>query len=250
MTNILEVKNLSVSIAGKTILKNISFEIKEGETVLIMGPNGSGKSTIAYVLMGHPAYKIDSGNIFFNDQDITDLKPELRAALGIFLAWQQPREINGLDLFPFLFDFYKTLQTARSEKNISVFDFKKKLDKEIATLDIKDDWSNRYLNQGFSGGEKKKAEILQLALADPKLAIFDEIDSGLDVDALKVVGGAMARFKQKNKSALIITHYLHILKYLSPDKVLVVSGGEIISSGGLELAQELERNGFENVLRK
>ena len=250
MKNILVVKDLCVSISGKAILKNVSFQIEEGETVVIMGPNGSGKSTIAYVLMGHPAYQIDSGSIFFNDQDIINLKPEARAVLGLFLAWQQPREINGLDLFPFLFDFYKTLQAARHQKTISVFDFKKKLDQEIELLGIKEDWSNRYLNQGFSGGEKKKAEILQLALADPKLAIFDEIDSGLDVDALKVVGQALARFKQKDKSALVITHYLHILKYLSPDKVLVMSKGQLVASGGPELAKELEKNGFEGLLNK
>lgn len=246
---ILEVKNLSVSIGEKVILENVSLSLEEGETTVIMGPNGSGKSTLAYVVMGHPNYEVTGGKILFKGKNIIELKPEERAALGIFLAWQQPREIAGLDLFPFLFDFYKALQIARGKKAPSVFVFKKKLDEEIAALNIKDDWSKRYLNQGFSGGEKKKAEMLQLALADPTLAIFDEIDSGLDVDAMKIVGQAMARFKTKSKSVLVVTHYLRILKYLKPDKVIVMAKGKVVATGGAELAEQLEKDGFGALLK-
>ncbi len=245
--NILVIKNLSVSVEGKQILNDVSLTLKKGEATVIMGPNGSGKSTLSNILMGHPAYKIDSGQIIFNGTDITELKPEERAALGLFLAWQQPREISGIDFYPFLFDAYKSLRAARQKSVPTVFSFKKKLDKEIKALHIKEDWSRRYLNQGFSGGEKKKAEMLQLALAEPLLAIFDEIDSGLDVDALKIVGRAMARFKKKEQSALIVTHYLRILKYLKPDKVIVMSQGRVVASGGPELAVRLEKDGFGDI---
>jgi len=248
--NILEVKNLHVSVGGKKILKGVSLKIEAGETTVIMGPNGSGKSTLSNVLMGHPAYQVDSGQIIFNGRDITASKPEERAALGLFLTWQQPREIAGLDLFPFLFDSHKALRAARRKTVPTVFAFKKKLDKEIANLHIQEDWSQRYLNQGFSGGEKKKAEMLQLALSDPRLAIFDEIDSGLDVDALKVVGQAMARFKTEKKSILVVTHYLRILKYLKPDKVIVMAKGRVAASGGPELALRLEKEGFAGLTGK
>ena len=245
--NILSIKNLTVYVGDKRILDDISLELKQGETTVIMGPNGSGKSTLANVLMGHPAYRLESGTINFNGTDITEMKPEERAALGLFMAWQQPREIAGIDFYPFLFDAHKAILANRQKRTTSVFTFKKKLDAEIKRLHIKEDWSRRYLNQGFSGGEKKKAEMLQLALADPLLAIFDEIDSGLDVDALKIVGQAMARFKKPAKSALVVTHYLRILKYLKPDKVVVMAGGRIITTGGPELAKRLEKEGFKNI---
>lgn len=246
--DMLVLKNLSVSVGDKPILDKINLTIRKGDTCVIMGPNGSGKSTLANVLMGHPAYKVNSGQIIFNGQDITEKKPEDRAALGLFLAWQQPREIIGLDFYPFLFDAYKAIQTARGKKASDVFEFKKRLDKEMSALKIKSDWSQRYLNQGFSGGEKKKSEMLQLALLKPCLAIFDEIDSGLDVDALQIVGQAMKRFKTKDTSALIVTHYVRILEYISPDKVIVMSNGRIIKSGGPELAKQLENEGFVNIV--
>ncbi|MFA5886567.1 MAG: Fe-S cluster assembly ATPase SufC [Patescibacteria group bacterium] len=245
--DILILKNLSVSVGDRIILNNINLKIKSGSTCVIMGPNGSGKSTLANILMGHPAYRIDSGQIIFKGVDITEKKPEERAALGIFLAWQQPREIAGLDFYPFLFDAYKSLEKARGQKTSDVFVFKKRLDEEITKLKITGDWSKRYLNQGFSGGEKKKSEMLQLALFKPSLAIFDEIDSGLDVDALQVVGRALKRFKHKNTSALVVTHYVRILQYLSADKVIVMSKGRIIKSGGPALARQLEKKGFSNI---
>jgi len=246
--NAIEVKNLTVNIGAKKILDDVSLTIKPGDICVVMGPNGSGKSTLSNVLMGHPSYEVVSGRILFNGTDITEKKPEERAALGLFMTFQSPREIAGVDFYPFLFDAYKFLQIARAEKTISVFDFKKKLDKEIAALKIADDWSRRYLNQGFSGGEKKKAEMLQLALFQPSFAIFDEIDSGLDVDALKVVGRAMKKFKKPDTGALIVTHYLRILEEIEPDQVVVMSAGRIIKTGGPELARRLEKEGFEKIV--
>ena len=241
---ILEVKNLKVSAGDKLILDNVSFSINTGESVIIMGPNGSGKSTLANVLMGHPDYEVISGQIIFKGKKITDAKPEERAKAGMFLSFQEPREIAGLEVFPVLFDSYKSLQANKQKKTSSVFAFKKKLDAEIANLKIKDDWSSRQLNQDFSGGEKKKSELLQLALANPDLAILDEIDSGLDVDALKIAGQAIKRFKDKKKSMLVVTHYQRILHYIKPDRVLVMANGKIIETGGPELAKKLEEKGF------
>jgi Fe-S cluster assembly ATP-binding protein len=247
--NILEIKNLTVAVEDKIILNDVSLAIKAGEICLIMGPNGSGKSTLASVIMGHPTYKIISGQIFFKDQDITNMKPEERALLGLFMSFQQPREISGVDFYSFLFDAYKAVCAARSEINVDAFDFRGLLDEELKRLKIDQDWSDRNLNQGFSGGEKKKAEMLQLAMLHPKMAIFDEIDSGLDVDALEVVGLALARFKTPETSALIVTHYQRILKYIKPDSVLVMSQGKIVASGGADLAERLEREGFTEIIK-
>lgn len=241
---ILEIKNLKVAAGEKVILHNISFSINEGESVVIMGPNGSGKSTLANVLMGHPDYQVLGGEIIFKGKNITDAKPEERAQAGLFLSFQEPREIAGLELFPFLFDSYKSLRAAKGEKEESVFAFKDKLDEELNRLGIKDNWSSRQLNQDFSGGEKKKSELLQLALAQPDLAIFDEIDSGLDVDALEVAGQAIKRFKEAKKSLLAVTHYQRVLKYIKPDLVIVMSQGKIVEQGGAELAARLEQEGF------
>jgi Fe-S cluster assembly ATP-binding protein len=247
--NILEIKNLKVAVGEKIILDDVSLTIKDGETCLIMGPNGSGKSTLSSVIMGHPAYQVLSGQILFRDQDITMMKPEERARLGLFMSFQQPREVSGVDFYSFLFDAYKEICTARSDIAVDAFDFRRLLDEELARLNINSDWSDRSLNQGFSGGEKKKAEMLQLAMLHPKLAIFDEIDSGLDVDALEVVGQALARFKKPTTSALIVTHYQRILKYIKPDSVLVMSAGKIVASGGADLAERLEREGFAEIIK-
>jgi len=248
MSNILEVKNLSVAVFGKQILDSVSLKIKDGEVCVIMGPNGSGKSTLANTLMGHPDYQITSGKIIFRGQDITNKKPEERAALGLFLSFQNPREIAGLDFYPFLFDAYKTLQASRQQPAADVFEFKPWLDKEAARLKIGSDWSERNLNQGFSGGEKKKSEMLQLALLRPVMAIFDEVDSGLDIDALDIVGKAIKRFKTAKTSALVVTHYQKILKYLTPDKVVVMYHGKIIREGDYQLAQFLEKEGFAQII--
>lgn len=247
--NILEIKNLKVAVGEKIILDDVSLTIKDGETCLIMGPNGSGKSTLSSVIMGHPAYQVLSGQILFRNQDITNMKPEERARLGLFMSFQQPREVSGVDFYSFLFDAYKEICTARSDIAVDAFDFRGLLDEELARLNINSDWSDRSLNQGFSGGEKKKAEMLQLAMLHPKLAIFDEIDSGLDVDALEVVGAALARFKNPTTSALIVTHYQRILKYIKPDQVLVMNKGKIVASGGADLAKRLESEGFTEIIK-
>lgn len=242
--NILEVEKLVVVAGDKQILNGISFEMKAGESVVIMGPNGSGKSTLAKVLMGHPDYQVVSGTIKFKGQDITDAKPEDRAVAGLFLAFQEPREVQGLELLPFLFDAYKSLQTARGLEAVNIFEFKKKFEEESANLNIKSDWTERHLNQDFSGGEKKKSELLQLALTSPELAIFDEIDSGLDVDALEIAGRAIERFKNKDKGILAVTHYQRVLKFIKPDRVLVMSKGDIVASGDHNLAARLEAEGY------
>lgn len=243
---ILEIKNLQVKAGEKLILDDISFSINEGESVVIMGPNGSGKSTLANVLMGHPAYQVVSGEIIFKGKNIVEMKPEDRAALGMFLAFQEPREIAGLELFPFLFDATKSLAKAREKEVETVFAFKDRLDQELDNLNIKDDWSERQLNQDFSGGEKKKSELLQLALSDPDLAIFDEIDSGLDVDALEAAGKAIKSFRDSKKTILAVTHYQRVLKYIEPDLVIVMSRGKIVSQGGADLAARLEKEGFSS----
>lgn len=247
MENILEIKNLCVSAGDKKILEDVSFNVGKGESVAIMGPNGSGKSTLASVLMGHPDYQVTSGQIIFKGKDITEAKPEERAAAGLFLAFQEPREIIGLDLYPFLFDAHKAIKAGRGEKSEDVFHFKQHLDAEVEKLNIKPDWSQRYLNQDFSGGEKKKSELLQLALAEPSLAVLDEIDSGLDVDALEVAGAAIKRFKTPETSILAVTHYNRILEYIAPDKVIVMSKGKIVKTGGADLAKQLEESGFTDL---
>jgi Fe-S cluster assembly ATP-binding protein len=244
----LTIKDLSVSIGDKQILNNLSLTVEAGQTCAIMGPNGSGKSTLTQVIMGHPAYEISSGSIIFKGLDITDKKPEERAALGLFLAMQQPREIAGVDFFAFLYEAYKNLQTARGASILEIFEFQKLFNEAASALDIKEDWSGRYLNLGLSGGEKKKSEMLQMALLNPSLAIFDEIDSGLDVDALKVVGAALKRYKTPDTAALVITHYQRVLQYLAPDKVIVMYNGRVIAEGGHELAKELEASGFEKLI--
>jgi len=247
MNNLLEVQDLIVKAGDTEILSGVSLQINSAQCVVIMGPNGSGKSTLVKVLMGHPDYEIVSGRIIFKGQDITAMKTEERSALGLFLSFQEPKAIAGLEYFPFLFDAYKSLAKARGQEAKDIFAFKKEVEAEMQLLQVKSDWSERQLNQDFSGGEKKKSELLQMALAQPNLAILDEIDSGLDVDALELAGQAIQRAKDRGTAMLVVTHYNRILKYLMPEKVLVMSSGKIISSGGPELAVNLERDGFNSI---
>ncbi|MBI2667528.1 Fe-S cluster assembly ATPase SufC [Candidatus Woesearchaeota archaeon] len=237
----LEVKDLHVNVEGKEILKGVNLEVKDGEIVAFMGPNGSGKSTLSYVLMGHPKYEITKGKIIYNGEDITEMEPNERAKKGLFLSFQYPQEIPGVSVSNFL----RTALNSKREAPISVMDFRKLLIEKLELLKMDKSFMNRYLNEGFSGGEKKRAEILQFAVLEPKMAILDETDSGLDIDSLKVVANGVNAIKTKDMSILIITHYQRILDYVIPDRVYVLVDGKIVQSGGKELVHELEEHGYE-----
>ncbi len=238
----LEVENLSVSVDGKLVLKGIDLVARGGEIHAVMGPNGSGKTSLAFTIMGHPKYKIESGRIVFDGEEINNLKTHERAKRGIFLAFQYPQEIPGVPLGKFLWT------VAGGEKNFSVFsrDFKEKL----SLLKIPEDFAKREINKGFSGGEKKRTEILQMLMLNPKLVILDEIDSGLDVDSLKIVASAVINFMTKEKIIVIITHYPRILNYVKPNFVHILFDGKIVLSGDESLARDLEEKGYEKLLKE
>lgn len=250
----LEIKNLSVSLKDEDqkdsitneksfeIIKDINIKISDGEIVALMGPNGSGKSTLAYAIMGNPKYSVN-GNIILNGEDITEAKADERARKGLFLSFQNPLEISGVSIASFL---RAALNSKANGKRISPFEFKKLFSEKLEILKIDRTFADRYLNEGFSGGEKKKTEILQLAILQPKYAILDETDSGLDIDALKAVAeGINTIRKEKKIGILLITHYNRILNYIKPDKVYVMQNGRLVSSGGAELAAEIEEKGYE-----
>lgn len=243
---LLSIKNLKVSVENKIILEDISLDIFQGQVHAIMGPNGSGKSTLANTLMGHPKYKIESGQILFAGEDVSAISADKRARLGLFLAMQNPYEIEGVVLKDFLRQSYNAIYKG-TDKELDLKGFKKLLTEKMELLKIKPEFVERFLNVGFSGGEKKRAEVLQLAVLQPKLAILDEIDSGLDVDALKIVCDGLNQIKTDSKdiSFLIITHYPRILHYLNPDFVHVMQHGNIIKSGDFSLAQEIEKIGYK-----
>ena len=246
MHALLSIKNIEAKIGAKKIINGVSFDIKPGEIHVIMGPNGAGKSTLINAIMGNPAIEITKGSVTCDDEIVTKKKPEERAAAGLFMAFQYPREIPGLQLDNFLYTAYQTLRKNRGEKEIaSVFEFNKRLQTEVEKLHMKPELASRNLNEGFSGGEKKKAEMLQLALLEPEIALLDETDSGLDVDALKIVAGAITRYMNKDRAALIVTHYNRLLEFVTPDVIHVMVGGKIVKSGGPELAREIEKRGFE-----
>ncbi|MBI4163339.1 MAG: Fe-S cluster assembly ATPase SufC [Candidatus Aenigmarchaeota archaeon] len=237
----LVVKDLHASVDGTPILKGINLEVKEGEVNTIMGPNGSGKSTLAYILMGHPKYTIDKGQILIDGEDIAGLPADERAKRGLFLSFQYPQEISGVTVSNFL---RTALSSVKNEK-ISVMDFKKLMDEKLDMLKMDHAFGRRYLNEGFSGGEKKKAEILQLAVIQPKIAILDETDSGTDVDALKIISnGINVVAKSQKMGILLITHYDRILQYIKTDHVHVLVDGKIVKSGGPELAKQVESEGY------
>jgi Fe-S cluster assembly ATP-binding protein len=238
----LEVKDLHVKIEDKEILKGVSLTVDKGEVVALMGPNGSGKSTLAYALMGHPRYEITSGKILLNGEDVTKTSVDKRAKKGLFLSFQYPQEISGVTVSNFL---RTALNAKREDENkISVLDFHKLLQEKMKLLKFDKKFALRYLNEGFSGGEKKKAEILQMAVLQPTIGILDETDSGLDVDSLKVVSEGVNALKGPDMGVLLITHYQRILNYITPDKVHIVVDGKIVKSGGKELALEIEENGY------
>ena len=240
----LEIKNLQVSINNKSILKGLNLSIKSGELHAIMGPNGSGKSTLANVLSGKGGYKI-SGKLNFEGKDLKEITIEERAKKGIFLAFQYPLEIPGVNTNIFLKTSLNSIRKARGEKEMDTLSFLKLLKEKSSELGIDENFLSRQLNVGFSGGEKKKNEILQMKILDPNFSILDETDSGLDIDALKVVANGVNSSRNKKKSFLVITHYQRLLNYIKPDFVHVLSDGKIVKSGCSELAEELEKTGYK-----
>ncbi len=241
---LLEIKELKAGIENKEILKGVNLKINKGETHAIMGLNGSGKSTLANVLMGHPLFEVKSGKALFEGKEILKMTPEERAQKGLFLAFQYPSEIPGIKNSTFIKTAVNEAKKARNEKTINVLEFKKELNSVSAKIKM-NDLSERYLNTGFSGGEKKRNEILQMLMLKPKLAILDEIDSGLDVDALKIVAEGINSMKNKNNAFLIITHYERILNYVNPDFVHIMHNGKIIKSGNFDLALEINEKGYD-----
>lgn len=238
--NFLEIKDLHVEIEGKEILKGLNLTLQLGTINALMGPNGSGKSTLANVIAGNPKYIVTKGNILFNNEDITNMSPDERAKKGIFLSFQYPQEIEGVTISNFL----RTAINNKRDKKISVMDFHDLLDEKLKLLKIPNDFSKRYLNQGFSGGEKKKSEMLQMAILEPKLAILDETDSGLDIDALRTISDGVNALMTKEKCILIITHYKRILEYIKPNKLFIMLNGKIALEGNADLVDSLEEKGY------
>lgn len=247
--SLLQIKDLKVNIEDKEILHGVNLMINEGEVHTIMGPNGSGKSTLANVIMGHPKYEVTGGDILYRGESILEMETHERALCGIFLAFQYPKEISGVTVEEFLLAAYRAKQAFidPSKPPILIFRFKKMLREKMAELKMPESFADRFLNQGFSGGEKKKAEALQMAILEPYMAVLDETDSGLDVDALKIISENVHKImkSRKDTGVLLVTHYQRILKYLKPDFVHVMKDGLLIKSGGHELAQELEEKGYE-----
>lgn len=237
------INNLQTKVEGKEILKGISLTVPQGEVHAIMGPNGSGKSTLAYTLMGHPKYEVTKGTVQFKDQDVLALSPDVRSKLGLFLSFQYPQEVAGVSLGNFL----RTALNARREKPMAVAEFYDLMKKQVNDMGMREEFMTRGINEGFSGGEKKRAEILQMAMLQPEMAILDETDSGLDIDALKLVANAVNAMRGPERGMLIITHYQRLLDYIQPDVVHVLVDGRIVKSGGAELAVELEKSGYELV---
>ena len=253
MNGDLVVRNLHVSVDGEKILKGLNLEINKGETHAIMGPNGSGKSTLANTLMGHPAYEVTEGEIWFKGQNIVELTPDERSRLGLFLAFQYPSAIPGVSVANFL----RTALNARRKgvdssgngngraKGISMREFRALLKEKMAMLEMDSSFARRYLNDGFSGGEKKRMEVLQMAMLQPEIAVLDETDSGLDIDALRIVSEGVNQLMSPDLGVLVITHYQRILNYINPEKVHILVDGRIVMSGGPELALELEDKGYD-----
>jgi Fe-S cluster assembly ATP-binding protein len=242
---LLEVKGLRVAVAGNEILKGVDLAIGDGEVHAIMGPNGSGKSTLAQVLAGHPAYAVLGGTVTYDGKDLFDLDPEERAREGVFLAFQYPVEIRGITNSYFLRSALNAIRKSKGEPELDPIDFLQVLESKLKAIGWDDTMMNRPVNEGFSGGEKKRNEILQLAVLEPRLAILDETDSGLDIDALKTVAEAVNQLRSPRRSFLIVTHYQRLLNYIKPDRVHVLADGRMVKSGGPELAQELEAKGYD-----
>lgn len=248
----LEIKNLHVSIENKEILKGLDLIVKQGEVHAIMGPNGTGKSTLAYTLMGHPNYRVTEGEIKFKNRNILELEPDERSRMGIFLAFQYPIAIPGVTVANFLRSAINARRRAANpeDKGVPIPEFRKMVKEKMDMLKMDHNFAGRYLNEGFSGGEKKRAEILQMATLKPEIAILDETDSGLDIDALKIVSEGVNALAGPDMGVLVITHYQRLLNYIKPDYVHVMLDGRIVESGGPDLALSLEEHGYEWVREK
>jgi Fe-S cluster assembly ATP-binding protein len=244
----LEIKNLHVSAGDKQILKGVDLRVSSGEIHALMGPNGSGKSTLANAIMGHPNFEVTDGQILFNGEDITEAEPDERARSGLFMAFQYPVAVPGVTVAKFLRTVMNAHRDARGEEAISLKDFRKRVEEAMELTRVPKDFSSRYINEGFSGGEKKRMEILQLALLHPRLAVLDETDSGLDIDALKTVAEGVNRVARESAmGALIITHYQRILHLVEPSHVHIMFDGRIYKEGGPELVEQLEREGYARI---
>jgi Fe-S cluster assembly ATP-binding protein len=242
---VLDIRNVHASVAGQEILKGISLSVNAGEIHAIMGPNGSGKSTLAQVLAGHPAYEVTSGSITYDGEDLLEMDPEVRAQKGIFLAFQYPVEIPGVSNAYFLRAAYNAIRKSKGEPEVDPLEFLDLVERKTALVDMDPAMLNRSVNTGFSGGEKKRNEILQMAVLEPRLAVLDETDSGLDIDALRIVANGVNALRRPDNATIVVTHYQRLLNYIVPDVVHVLAGGRIIRSGGKELALELEARGYE-----
>jgi Fe-S cluster assembly ATP-binding protein len=240
----LEIRDLHATVEGTEILKGVNLTINQGEVHALMGPNGSGKSTLANTLLGHPKYKVTKGDILVDGQSLIDLSPDKRAKKGLFLAFQYPVAVPGVTMFSFLRAAYNAVHTDEKNQAPTIFEFKETLSERMKLLEMDESFMNRYLNEGFSGGEKKRAEILQLAMLKPKFAVLDETDSGLDIDALRVVAEGVSKLASNDLGILVITHYQRILKYIRPTFVHVMYEGKITASGGQELSIKLEEKGY------
>ena len=241
----LTVRNLHVSVGDVEILKGVDLEVNAGEVHAIMGPNGSGKSTLASVLAGKPDYTVTAGEATFEGADLLAMEPEIRAREGLFLAFQYPVELPGVRSWQFLREAFSAIQKHQGREELSIRAFDKLLQEKLAIVEIDPDLTKRSVNEGFSGGEKKRNEILQMALLEPKLALLDETDSGLDIDALRIVANGINQLRSPEKAMVLVTHYQRILSYVTPDRVHVLLDGRIVRSGGRELALELEEKGYE-----
>ena len=246
----LEIKGLRATVSDKEILRGIDLTVKEGEVHAVMGPNGSGKSTLAQVLAGHPAYEVTAGTVSYNGEDLLAMDPEIRAQAGIFLAFQYPVEIPGVSNAYFLRAAYNEIRKAQGHEEIDPMSFADLMDEKMKLVEMDDSMLTRSVNTGFSGGEKKRNEILQMAVLEPKLAILDETDSGLDIDALRIVANGVNTLKRPTNATIVVTHYQRLLNYIVPDFVHVLAGGRIVRSGDKDLALELEAKGYDWLLEE
>ena len=241
----LEIKGLRANAGDKEILRGIDLIVNAGEVHAVMGPNGSGKSTLAQVIAGHPAYEVTAGQVLYEGKDLLDMEPEERAQAGVFLAFQYPVEIPGISNAYFLRAAYNEIRKARGQEEVDSMDFLDLLEQKLRVVEWGPEIMSRAVNSGFSGGEKKRNEILQMAVLEPKLAILDETDSGLDIDALRIVAAGVNALRRPDNASIVVTHYQRLLNYIVPDRVHVLSAGRIVKSGGKELALELEARGYE-----